>query len=337
MIGPNINHPDQSLNPCNDKGLPNSENRDKPDGYCEDPNRPSLRHVPDTAESWLDDAMTKKMGLGFNKLCDPAQTGQIVKEDGKTNPNTLYRYSKAIRSCDEAVMDLFRNVVVIDEEGDAHPVPIMWATQERAVAHVIQENVRKDVTNVVDRVKLPMMAISSTDFSFNQERYTYHRAVDWLRVAGKPGFETRESLDKGTVLGVSRGIPVDIGYTLIAWTMYLEDMNQIMEQLLTKFSPVAYISVRGVRWETIVKLDGIANNLETEPGDNQLRVIKFQFNLTAETYIPQPIRREKTVLKIKTDFVDGISDETITQVIGRLETAVKDLESNGTEPEERKR
>lgn len=325
MNFPDPNHSQQSLNPCNDKGLTPDENRDPPDKYC-DPNTPSLRHVPGPAESWLDDAMTKKTGLGFNKLCDPMQTGQIVKEDGKTNPNTLYRYSKAIRSCDEAVLDLFRNIVVIDEDGIAHPVPIMWATQERAVAHVIQENVRKDTTNVVDRIKLPMLAISSTDFNFNQERYTYHRAVDWLHDAGKPGFTKREKFEKDTVLGVSRGIPIDVGYTLIAWTMYLEDMNQILEQVITKFSPVAYISVRGVRWETIVKLDGIANNLETEPGDNQLRVVKFQFNLTAETYIPQPIRREKTVLKIKTEFVDGVTDDSVTQVIGRLEEAVKELE-----------
>lgn len=324
MNGPDPNHHQQSMNPCNDKGLTNDENRDPPEGYCE--GRPSLRHVPETKESWLDDAMTKKTGLGFNKLCDPMQTGQIINDNEKTSPNTLYRYSKAIRSCDEAVLDLFRNVVVIDEDGVAHPVPIIWASQERAVAHVIQENVRKDTTNVVDRIKLPMLAISSTDFSFNQDRYTYHRALDWLRQNGRPGFETREKYDHGTVLGVSRGIPVDVGYTLIAWTMYVEDMNQILEQVMTKFSPVAYISVRGVRWETIVKLTGIANNLETEPGDNQLRVVKFQFNLSAETYIPQPITREKTVLKIKTDFVNGVSKESITQVIDRLETAVTELE-----------
>src|ERR1700753_114348 len=153
MIGPNVNHPEQSLNPCNDKGLVNSENIDPAEGYCEQ--NKTLRDVPDTAHSWLDDTGNKKIGLGFNKLCDPFQTGQIVKENEKTNPNTLYRYSKAIRSCDEAVMDLFRNVVIIDEDGVAKPIPIMWASQERAVAHVIQENVRKDLTNVVDRIKLP--------------------------------------------------------------------------------------------------------------------------------------------------------------------------------------
>jgi hypothetical protein len=327
MNGPDPNHHEQSLTPCNDKGLTNDENRDPPEGYCE--GRPSLRHVPETQESWLDDAMTKKLGLGFNKLCDPVQTGQIINDNEKTNPNVLYRYSKAIRSCDEAVMDLFRNLVIIDEDGVAKAVPIIWATQERAVAHAIQENVSKDVNNVVNRIKLPMLAISSTDFSFNQDRYTYHRAIDWLRQNGRPGFESREKYDHGTVMGVSRGIPVDVGYTLIAWTMYVEDMNQILEQVMTKFSPVAYISVRGVRWETIVKLTGIANNLETEPGDNQLRVVKFQFNLSAETYIPQPISREKTVLKIKTDFVDGVSKDSITRVIDRLETAVNELECDG--------
>lgn len=326
MIGPDTNHQSQSSEPCTPKGfLPQSENRDPAEGYCEADGN-SLRSIPDTAESWLDQAMTQKMGLGAHRLCDPMQTGQIVNGD-KQNPNTLYRYSKAIRSADEAVMDLFRNVVVIDEDAVAHPVPIIWGSQERAVAYLIQENVRKDETNVVDRIKLPMLAISSTDFSFNQDRYTYHRAVDWLRDAGKPGFVGRDKFEKGTVFGVARGIPIDIGYTLIAWTMYIEDMNQILEQVITKFSPVAYISVRGVRWETIVKLDGIANNLETEPGDKQQRVIKFQFNLTAETYIPQPIRREKSVLKIKLDFVNGVEDDKITEVIGRLEEAVKELES----------
>jgi len=79
--------------------------------------------------------------------------------------------------------------------------------------------------------------------------------------------------------------------------MYIEDMNQILEQILLKFSPVAYIRVRGVTWEIQCKLDSIANNLDTEPGDQAIRVIKFQFNITAETYISQPIARRKAVLK----------------------------------------
>ena len=103
-------------------------------------------------------------------------------------------------------------------------------------------------------------------------------------------------------------------------------MNQILEQILTKFSHAAYIRVTGVPWEIIVKLDSIANNLENEPGDQAIRVIKFEFNLTAQTYIPQPIERKKAILKTKIDFVDGLSEDEITAVLARIEESVKDLE-----------
>ena len=127
------------------------------------------------------------------------------------------------------------------------------------------------------------------------------------------------------MFGTARGIPIDVGFTLYAWTLYIEDMNQIIEQLLLKFSPIAYIKVRGVPWETGVKLDSIANNLDVEPGDQNIRVVKYQFNLTAETYIPQPITRRKAVLKTKTNIFNSTKQEEITEVFNRLEDAVEEL------------
>jgi hypothetical protein len=62
------------------------------------------------------------------------QTGQIVEDMRNPEREVLYRYSKSLRGCDEAMLDLFSNVVVIDEDGKAHKVPIIWGTQERAVA-----------------------------------------------------------------------------------------------------------------------------------------------------------------------------------------------------------
>jgi hypothetical protein len=135
-----------------------------------------------------------------------------------------------------------------------------------------------------------------------------------------------EKYNKDTVFGLARGVPINIGYTVTAWTMYREDMNQIVEQILTKFSHAAYIRVTGVPWEVIVKLDSIANNLEVEPGDKAIRVIKYEFNMTAQTYIPQPIERKKAVLKMKIDFVDGMTEEEITEVMARIEESVKELE-----------
>ena len=329
-IGPNPNPYDKTLNPCPDQGpMWRSENIDPPPGFCDQPpdnQNNQLNNLPSPSD-WFDDFLDKKYMLGSQNNADPMQTGQIVNNLNPPNRNVVYRYARSIRSCDEAIMDLFRNIVVIDDDGKSHQLPIIWGTQERAVAAVVQQNVRKDATLVVDRIRLPMLAISSTEYSIDPSRYTYHKAINFLSDNnGLPTFTESERYERDTVFGLARGIPVNIGYTMYAWTLQLEDMNQILEQIVTKFSPVAYIKVRGVLWEVCVKLDSISNNLETEPGDAALRVIKFQFGITAETYVNQPITRNKAVLNTKVDFVNALNDAEISEVIKRLEESVEGVQ-----------
>jgi hypothetical protein len=333
-----------NLNPCSEPGFIKDPNIDRPPPFCRDgktisssgtirdkPFSENQKDVDNADMSWLKDATQSKLGQGASALCDPQQSGHIINEQGMSPPNrnVVYRYAKSIRGTDEAVKDLFRDLVVIDENGKAHNVPIIWGTQERAVAYILQENMRKDESLVVDRIKLPMLAIHNSDFNFNQDRYIYHKAIDYLRDPQnnwRPGFTSSERYERDTVFGVSRGIPVDIGYTLYAWTMYEEDMNQILTQILTKFSPMAYIRVKGISWEVGVKLSSIGNNVDYEPGDKGVRVFKYQFSLTAESFVAQPIVRRKSVLKTRIEITDSPNPEDITEVLSRLEQAVKELE-----------
>jgi hypothetical protein len=283
--------------------------------------------------SWLEDPTLVKKGVGQSANGDPMQQGFIIngQRDGQNDPSVIYRYGRSLYGTDEAMKDLFRDIVVIDEMGKAHNVPIFWGTQEQAVAIILQSNVRQDDSLVVDRVRLPLLAIHSQDYKFNQNRYTYHKAIDYLRdyrENWRPGFVIREERhDRDTVFGVARGIPVDISYTLYAWTMYEEDMNQILTQIITKFSPMTYIRVRGVSWEIGVKLDSIANNVNYGPGEKTQRVFKYQFGITAETFITQPIVRKKSVLKTKIEITNNPNVDEIAEVMERLETSVKELET----------
>lgn len=320
-------HQQRPLDQCNDVASVPDPILDQPPPFCDaDPN-PNLRSVNDESMNWLKDQTMKKTGFGANANSDPMQKGKIINDPDGNNRAILYRYSKGLRGSDEAMLDLFRNVIVIDEDGKAWPVPIMLGPPEKAVAAMIQENVRKDETLVVNRIRLPMMAMTQTNIEYDLNRYTYHKALNYfIDKDGKPGITQNERYKKDTIFGFARGIPVNMGYTVTAWTLYREDMNQIVEQIMTKFSQVAYIRVTGVPWEVIVKLDSVANNLNNEPGDQQIRVIKYEFNMTAQTYIPQPIERKKAVLRTKVDFVDGLTDETITEVLARIEQSVKELE-----------
>lgn len=315
------------LNDCPDYNpIPEKLNTDSVNPQCDDCNvHPSKKDVP-----FIADPRKDKMGIGQAANCDPMTSGHIVDDfTGEPDRNVIYRYTKAKRGCDEAVKDLFNDIVVIDEQGTAHKVPIIWATQERAVAAILQENVRKDDSTIVDPLRLPLMSIYDSDFSISNERYIYHQAIDYLRERrgdNKPGFTQKERYERDTIFGVSRGQPVDIGYQLYVWTMYKEDMNQILEQIVLKFSAkFAYIKVQGVYWETIVKLESIANNENMEPGGSNLRFIKWQFNLKAETFIPQPITRKKAVLKTRVNIVDGIDDMEITEIIKRLEDSSEEF------------
>lgn len=301
------NHNQKSLNECGVNNSNLEQQSSPPDSFCDRGNKNDF--LPNE--------------LGKANLCDPMQTGQITNDPKRFD--TIYRYSKSLRGTDTAVMDLFKNLVVIDEDGKSHNIPIIWGTQEKAVAAIVQDNVRKDNSLVVDRIRLPMLAISSTDYQFNQSRYVYHRAIDYLRDANnKPGMTYSEKYEKDTIFGVSKGMPIDISYTLYAWTLYVEDMNQILEQIILKFSPVAYIKIRGINWEVQVKLDSIANNLEYEPGDQAIRVVKFMFNLTAETYIPQPIVRKKSILSTKVDITNNKQNEEL-EIISSIEETVKEI------------
>lgn len=333
-----------SLNPCQEPGYVKDLTTDGPQPYCREAltekasgtidKKPLLENLTQTNGpdmSWLEDATQSFLGNGSSALCDPMQKGHIINEQGMEAPNrgTIYRYSPSIRGTDEGVKDLFRDIVVIDPDGKAHNVPIIWGTQEKAVAAILQENVRQDESLVVDRIRLPMMAIHPTSYQFADNRYIYHKAIDYLRDRKRnwaPGFTVNEKFERDTVFGVARGLPLDIGYSLYVWTKYEEDMNQIFEQVYTKFSRMAYIRVRGISWEVGVRLDSISRNVDNEPGDQAIRVFKHQFDLTAETFVAQPIVRKKAVLKTRVEVTDAPNEEDITEVLSRLEQAVKDLE-----------
>lgn len=329
MINPNSpNQQQNNLNECNPKGPPADVNLDLAPPYCgphkDDNNK---RRVNDDSLNYLKDQTMKKTGFGARVDCDPMQRGYIINDLENPDREHIYRYSKSLRGCDEAIKDMFNNVVVIDEDGKAWPVPVSLGPPEKAVAAIVQDNVRKDDTLAVDRLKLPLLAVTQTNMDYDINRYTYHRAINLFPDKhGKPGFTINENYNRDTVFGLARGVPVNIGYTITAWTMYREDMNQIIEQILTKFSLAAYIRVTGVPWEIIVTLDSIANNLEAEPGDAAIRIIKYEFNITVQTYIPQPIERKKAVLKMKLDFIDGITEQDFNTVLATIEQSVKELE-----------
>lgn len=315
--------------PCNPLNGPQEDlNRDLPPPFCGPGVLPSQKDVP----AFQDDCR-QKSGIGQSALCDPQAMGHIHKDQGpeEAGRDVITRYSGALRGYDEAVRDLFTDVIVRDDDDNIFRVPTLIKTPERAVKWMFQSNVHKDPTLVVGRVRLPLLSLHRSGITPAPQRYCYHKNIDYhrrLRGDGKPGYAFPDKgRQRAVVLGTSLGIPIDINYDLAAWTMYEEDMNQIAEQILGKFSMLAYIRVQGVYLEQGVKLNAVQNASETEPGDKQLRLTKYVFSLTAEAYIPQPIVRKRAVLDVRIDnLLVNMDTGELEAVLNKMEISAPDEE-----------
>lgn len=312
------NHNSSVLNYCKDKSPLQETPIDDKLNKCND-SEDSLKHPDSLINSWIKNCETRRKS-GVHNDCDEQMSGHIINNPNKQSNNIIYKYSRIFESCDEAMLDMFSDIVVIDEDGKSFPIPIIYAEPERAIAYILQENIRKDNSNVIDKIMLPILTLYGSNPQFDTERYTYHKALDYFRINGKPGFVTNETGKNSsygdTIYATSRGIPINITYVLNAITLYKVDMNQILEQVIGKFSSIAYLKIHGVHWETICLLDSISDNIDRTPGEGE-RVLKYQFSITLKTYMPQPLVRKKPVLKVTVDTYNSVDENEIYEVIQR--------------------
>jgi len=256
------------------------------------------------------------------------QTPKMFQPASGVGRQYIFGYSKCIRNANLAMMDLFSDILVVNDDQQAYQIPIIFGSQERAIIYAFGEqfvsNPDRQDKGLIDRVRIPMMALKPGDINFNQDRYVYHEAR--RRGNLEQGVYGQEKRPFDVIYQFSKGIPIDIDYTLMVWTKYYEHMMQIVEQILQKFSPIAYIKVEGIPWETAVRLEGSSNNMNDDVEDKQVRILKYNFTLKAESHISQPIKRDKTALKITQkhvilgDLERSSEIETIIEEAGENET-----------------
>lgn len=282
-----------------------------PPGKFTPSNRPNQQQV---------DPETKSQGI-------PKPSDSELPGMPPMSRTAIAAYSRTLRGCDQAVLDEFKNLYVWrPDQTNAGHVPIVWGPQEKAVAIALNPAVDKETIRI-DRIKVPILGLAGGDIEFDPARFTYHKAFRWFHKGmdgASPYVYGNEKRFGDTVFGKSRGLPVNKRYTLYAWTRYTEDMNQVLEQIMLKFAPILTLEVPDVHWEVVLKLDSVSNGISQEIGDAAIRILKYQFGLTAETYISRGYIRGKTLFDMKTEI--GLCEGDDFQVTDRLEDSVTDGE-----------
>jgi hypothetical protein len=236
----------------------------------------------------------------FKLAVDSIQHGLLAQTE-QINPNYLKRYENFFTKLDRAMVLAFGDLQILDQGGTPMRVPTVFGTMEKIVYAVFGESSAQD-PNQYSRIRLPICAMIPTgSISLDVERYIYHEAKWW-------SYKGTERRPDDVVFGMSTGIPISRGYQLTLMTRYVEDMNQLLEITLQRFSQTFEIKIGQSPRPTQVLFDGCDTNFAEDRDAERVHLYTATISMTAQSWLPQPIIRRKAVHSVKIDV--GIGDPT---------------------------
>ena len=199
-----------------------------------------------------------------------------------------YYYYKALRKTIIQFLDLFNDIQIarynIDGSFLKHAtVPLKYGPKEK-IWYWLHE--RKD-----DEM-LPVMAVTLQGVNYDAQRMTNKNRYI---------IETT-SASAGAIQRYLNPSPYNLEFQLGVWSLYMNDIDQILEQILPWFQPYAYIRVYIPElfssWQSKVIFSSVSPDFEFEYSDELHRVLKYTLDFTVQTYLFKPIESKGLVKKI---------------------------------------
>jgi hypothetical protein len=139
------------------------------------------------------------------------------------------------------------------------------------------------------RARLPVGALSRSKEEFNKDKFSpaYHpMRVRYASVRGNLAILTY------------RPTPWLVEYTLSVWAEHKRDAEYVKYQVLTRFNPLAEFRMSDgrVQGTLTIRFGGAQDQSDKEASFEQHRLIKYEYTMTAEAWLPLPERVLPTVL-----------------------------------------
>lgn len=214
-----------------------------------------------------------------------------------------YFYFESIRNTSIAVLDLFNNIHVheLDRQGNVEndiTVPIAMARRQKYLSRLREEHKKieqdRDVAHAGIQLSLPRLSLEITDLQPDPSRQLNALNSCINRV-------TQNNVSQ--YLQQREGIPLNVTYSLTAWTRTIDQMFQIFEQMLAYMVPEFTLKVNqvpemGVVRDVPLRFDNVSiNDLFDGVLQEELNTYQWSFSFSAETYIYPPITDNAGVIK----------------------------------------
>jgi hypothetical protein len=201
------------------------------------------------------------------------------------------------RQYTEAFKNSLTDIYVIDKEGQVNSdIPVIFGNQERAVAK-IQES--KNLT-------LPIISvtIAGNTPSFDRRKPGFNIITSRL-------FHRKERRAYRVVSFSPK--PVDLVFRVSVYTKYIEDANQITEQIEERFHPSMILKTSDGN-STHVFLESSTDQSALNVADKEDRIIQKAFSMVAQGYISRPKFILASNGKLKPLTLQDLTDFGLTPV-----------------------
>lgn len=185
-----------------------------------------------------------------------------------TNNATLspFVYKEVIRS----LISTFGMLHYLDGENKLIRVKATHSAPERAVAKKFQEN------NMI----LPIITVHQLTAKSDEGRRRYDNVLI-------QSTEWNDDIQRAERIISRSDVPVNITYSVNLWTKYMEDMDQISQNIRVKFNPSLKIATP-FSDNLKIFLKDESNSSTLVDGDREDRLLRKSFSIEAELYIPSP-------------------------------------------------
>jgi len=168
------------------------------------------------------------------------------------------------------ILEKMKTVDIVDSEGKSADPTVFFANPERAIAKIKEDR----------NLTLPVITVSIDDIDEDVDRRRTASNIEITTI-----WDAKERRSKRVISKASK--PINISFTINVWAKYIEDLNQIIENIMLMFNPSLDFKTKYAT-NTKAFIEQVTDNSVASAGDREDRILRKMIVVTAEAYLPSP-------------------------------------------------
>lgn len=193
-------------------------------------------------------------------------------------------------------LDLFNNIKIARYSSDGKTIDRYITVP---IKHSVKEKVYYWLNERKDDEILPMMTayITSIDYAVDRKVNSFY------------AFTSNCDLDNNSYSTFLHPTPYNLTFTMNLWSLYMTDIDQIMEQILPFFSPHIFVRTKiselNVSFDNKVIFRSATPEVSHEMADLEYRVLNYSLDFEFQTWFFKPSSDTGLIKKIYGSYPDS--------------------------------